>query len=164
MISKLPGISAAALLVASLSFGADSAKPDAATLMETACSTCHSLDVVTKQNRSKEDWRLLVQNMVAKGADLKPEQASAVAEYLGTKYLNRGKELVETVCILCHEFARVSTEQLTRDQWAGEIRGMLAEGAPLNDEEFELVLEYLTKTYGPQNAANGPQNTSEAGK
>lgn len=139
---------AAALLLSAAVFGAEPPRPDAAKLVQSACTTCHSLDVVTKQQRSKEDWRQVVQDMIAKGADLKPEEATAVADYLGTKYLNRGKELVETVCILCHEFARISTEALTRDQWAGEIRGMLAEGAPLNDEEFELVLDYLTKTYG----------------
>lgn len=90
--------------------------------------------------------------MIAKGAPLKPSDTAAVTEYLFSKYGNRGKELVETVCILCHEFARISTEALTRDQWAGEIKGMLEEGAPLTREEFDLVVDYLTKTYGVKDA------------
>ncbi len=155
MISRLQGISALGLLVAGVTWAgetgsANTGTPEAAKLFQSACSTCHSLDTVTQKQKTKEEWRQVVKNMVAKGADLKPEEANAVAEYLGTKYLNRGKELVESVCILCHEFARISTEQLTRDQWAGEIRGMLEEGAPLTDEEFKLVLDYLTKTYGPK--------------
>jgi hypothetical protein len=61
---------------------------------------------------------------------------------------DRARRLVENVCTLCHEFARVQRQELTKAEWAGEIRGMLAEGAPLTDEEFELVVNYLTRTYG----------------
>lgn len=110
--------------------------------------SCHTLEVITTKQATKDEWRQVVKAMVDKGAPLKPEETGVVVEYLATKYGNRGKELVESVCVLCHEFARISTEALTRDQWAGEIRGMLAEGAPLTDEEFEIVVDYLTKTYG----------------
>jgi hypothetical protein len=37
---------------------------------------------------------------------------------------------------------------LSKEEWAGVIKGMLAEGAPLTDEEFEMVVRYLAKTYG----------------
>ena len=58
------------------------------------------------------------------------------------------KDLTESVCTLCHEFTRVQRQKLSNTEWAGEIRGMLAEGAPLTDEEFEMVVNYLAKTYG----------------
>lgn len=154
MISRLPGISVAAVLFLCAS-AASGLEPEK--LVETVCTGCHSMDKITQRQATTEEWRKTVQDMVAKGAPLGPDEADAVAEYLGKKYglsedakLARGKKLVESVCILCHEFARISTEQLTRDQWAGEIRGMLEEGAPLNDDEFEMVLDYLTKTYGPR--------------
>lgn len=147
MISRLPGISVATtvLLVSGVVFAAEPAD-----LVKTVCASCHQLDVVTKKQATKQEWREVVKAMVDKGAPLKPEEADAVTDYLAAKYgkRDRAKELVESVCILCHEFARISTEALTRDQWAGEIRGMIAEGAPLTDEEFELVVDYLAKTYG----------------
>lgn len=140
------------LLCAGAAFGTEPEK-----LVETACTACHSLDTIAKKQATKEEWRKTVLTMVDKGAMLSPDETNTVTDYLANKYglstetkLARGKKLVESVCILCHEFARISTEQLTRDQWAGEIRGMLAEGAPLNDDEFEMVLDYLTKTYGPK--------------
>ena len=147
MTSRLPGISAAAFLCAAAVFGSDPAK-----LVETVCTACHSLDVVTKKQLTKTEWTEVVKTMVAKGAPLKPDEATAVTDYLNSKYGNRGKELVESVCVLCHEFARISTEALTRDQWVGEIRGMVDEGAPLTKEEFDLVVDYLTKTYGVKDA------------
>ncbi len=138
------------MLASGIAFAAEPAE-----LVKTACTTCHNLDVVTQKLVSKDEWRDVVNAMVKKGAALKPDEASAVTDYLATKYTRltpekeaRAKALVESVCILCHEFARISTEALTRDQWAGEIRGMLAEGAPLTDEEFDIVVDYLTKTYG----------------
>jgi cytochrome c5 len=144
VISRLPGISGAfALFCASVALGAEPAA-----LVEKACASCHTLEVITRQHATKDEWRQVVKAMVDKGAPLKPDETVVVVEYLASKYGNRGKELVESVCVLCHEFARISTEALTRDQWAGEIRGMLAEGAPLTDEEFEIVVDYLTKTYG----------------
>jgi hypothetical protein len=63
------------------------------------------------------------------------------------------KNLTESVCTLCHEFTRVERQRLSNTEWAGEIRGMLAEGAPLTDEEFEMVVDYLAKTYGVKEAA-----------
>jgi cytochrome c5 len=153
--SRLPGISGAfALLCASVAQGAEPAA-----LVQKACVSCHTLEVVAKKKATKDEWRETVKAMVDKGAPLQSEEVDTVVEYLSAKYAKlsaqeirkreaRGKELVESVCVLCHEFARISTEALTRDQWAGEIRGMLAEGAPLTDEEFEIVVDYLTKTYG----------------
>lgn len=123
-------------------------QPEPAKLVQTVCTSCHTLEVIEKKQATKEEWREVVKAMVDKGAPLKPGEAAAVTEYLGSKYGNRAKELVETVCILCHEFARIQSEALTRDQWAGEIRGMVDEGAPLSPEEFEMVVDYLTKTYG----------------
>jgi cytochrome c5 len=91
-----------------------------AQLAETVCGSCHTLEVVTKLQATPR----------------------AAAKH------DRAKELVESVCTLCHEFARVKRQQLSKDEWAGVIKGMLAEGAPLTDEEFSMVVDYLARTYG----------------
>jgi cytochrome c5 len=91
-----------------------------AQLVETVCGSCHTLEVVTKMQTAMQ----------------------AAAKH------DRAKELVESVCTLCHEFTRVARQELSKDEWAGMIKGMLAEGAPLTDEEFSMVVDYLAKTYG----------------
>jgi cytochrome c5 len=118
--------------------------------VETACSSCHKLEIVTKKRAGKEEWRDVVKAMVNRGAALKPEEAATVTDYLAKNFgkRDRAKDLVESVCILCHEFARVERQELTKEEWAGVIKGMLAEGAPLTDEEFSMVVDYLAKTYG----------------
>lgn len=63
---------------------------------------------------------------------------------------DRGRELVEDVCTYCHNLDRLQGKQLNREQWSGLIKGMISEGAPVTDEEFSLILDYLSKNYGPR--------------
>jgi cytochrome c5 len=121
-----------------------------AQLVKTICSSCHSLELVTKKQATKDEWRDTVKAMVDRGAALKPDEVAAVTDYLAANFgkHDRAKELVESVCTLCHEFGRIARQELSKDEWAGMIKGMLAEGAPLTDEEFSMVVDYLAKTYG----------------
>ena len=64
---------------------------------------------------------------------------------------DRGRELVEDVCTYCHNLDRLSTKQLSRDEWRGLIKGMISEGAPVTEQEFSLILDYLAKNYGRSN-------------
>lgn len=61
---------------------------------------------------------------------------------------DRGRELVEDVCTYCHNLDRLQGKQLSREEWRGLIKGIISEGAPVTDEEFAMILDYLTKHYG----------------
>jgi len=61
---------------------------------------------------------------------------------------DRGRELVEDVCTYCHNLDRLRGQELSRDAWRGLIKGMVSEGAPVTDEEFSLILDYLVKNHG----------------
>jgi len=65
---------------------------------------------------------------------------------------DRGRELVEDVCTYCHNLDRLRGKELTRDEWRGMIKGMISEGAPVTDEEFSIILDYLAKNYGKKAA------------
>jgi competence protein ComEA len=60
-----------------------------------------------------------------------------------------GKKLVEEICSFCHGLARLKGQAHTRDEWSNVIKGMVSEGAPVTDEEFSLILDYLAKNFGP---------------
>jgi competence protein ComEA len=60
-----------------------------------------------------------------------------------------GKKLVEEICSFCHGLARLKGQAYTRDQWSNVVKGMVSEGAPVTDEEFSLILDYLAKNFGP---------------
>ena len=61
---------------------------------------------------------------------------------------NRGRELVEDVCTYCHNLDRLQGKALSREEWSGLIKGMISEGAPVTDQEFSLILDYLVKNHG----------------
>ena len=68
--------------------GAQAAGGDAAakTLLETACTACHDLDLVQDQHLSKEDWQMLVNSMISKGASVENKDVPMLVDYLAKTY------------------------------------------------------------------------------
>jgi cytochrome c5 len=119
-------------------------------ILEAACVSCHGLDVVISKKLSKQRWEVLVLGMTDERVPLSKAAQAELVEYLAANFgeKDRGKELVEEICSLCHEWQRVQTQHLTKDEWAGVIKGMIFEGAPVTDGEFDQIVNYLAKTYG----------------
>ncbi len=108
------------------------------------------LDVVANKQGNREQWHAVVSDMVGRGASLNTEEAAQAVEYLAKNFgENKGRKLVEDICSLCHEWQRVKGHELTKEQWGGVIKGMIVEGTPVTDEEFNLIVEYLAKNFGP---------------
>ena len=59
---------------------------DGATLVQERCSKCHPLDRVTNARGTAAEWAAAVQAMVARGAQLTPEEETVVINYLSTTY------------------------------------------------------------------------------
>src|SRR5271169_4596353 len=62
----------------------------------------------------------------------------------------KGREAVENACTVCHSAERITRQSLTVDQWRSEVRTMVENGASLNPDEWEPVVAYLTKNFGPR--------------
>src|SRR5262245_35089641 len=50
-------------------------------IVESACSVCHATNLVTA-GHTPEDWKLLMERMLAAGAQVPPNQVATVSEYL----------------------------------------------------------------------------------
>jgi mono/diheme cytochrome c family protein len=61
---------------------------------------------------------------------------------------DKGRELFEDICSYCHSLHKVDGQQLSKEEWRGLIKGMISEGAPVTDEEFSMIVDYLAKHYG----------------
>jgi mono/diheme cytochrome c family protein len=59
---------------------------DGKELVETRCSACHDLERVVAVKRGKEDWHLIVTNMIARGARVTPAESQTITAYLGTEF------------------------------------------------------------------------------
>jgi competence ComEA-like helix-hairpin-helix protein len=62
----------------------------------------------------------------------------------------KGRDAVENACTVCHTADRIMRQSLTADQWRSEVRTMVENGASLNPDEWEPVVAYLTKNFGPK--------------
>jgi len=61
---------------------------------------------------------------------------------------DKSRELFEDICSYCHSLHKVDGKELSAAEWRGLIKGMVSEGAPVTDEEFSMIVDYLAKHYG----------------
>ena len=62
---------------------------------------------------------------------------------------NAGSDALQKVCGACHSIETVTAQRRTRAQWQENILSMISRGAKGTEEEFKLILDYLTAQYGP---------------
>lgn len=74
------------------------------------------------------------------------------------------REAFQKVCGACHSTETVTSQRRTRSQWQENINAMIARGAKGTEEEFSLILDYLTVQYGPvsPSGGRGPATASAA--
>jgi len=61
-----------------------------------------------------------------------------------------GKVLVERICKNCHDPEQATSERMNREEWTKTLEKMIEAGAVGTDEEFNQILEYLVKNFGPE--------------
>ncbi len=59
---------------------------EAKKILESACTACHDLDLVSSQHLSKDDWSGIVSSMVAKGASMADKDIPVLVEFLAKTY------------------------------------------------------------------------------
>jgi len=59
---------------------------EAKPIVERSCTACHGLELITTVRLSKEMWRDIVLEMVARGADLREKEIPVVTDYLAEHF------------------------------------------------------------------------------
>ena len=62
-----------------------------------------------------------------------------------------GRKEVEAACFACHAADLLAQQRLTQKQWTAAVEKMVRWGAPLQDADKSVVIEYLSRHYGPKN-------------
>lgn len=60
-----------------------------------------------------------------------------------------GKDIVVRKCTQCHDASQFALQRKSGDDWDQMITQMTSNGLTLTDEEYGIVLDYLTKNLGP---------------
>ncbi len=61
---------------------------DGAALVQERCTACHPISRVEGARFSAADWKTVVDTMIARGAQLSPQEEIAVVSYLAANYGN----------------------------------------------------------------------------
>jgi competence ComEA-like helix-hairpin-helix protein len=59
------------------------------------------------------------------------------------------RKLLTKVCGGCHKLDIVTNHRGNKDQWRATIEAMVIKGADATDDEFNAIIDYLAKHYGP---------------
>jgi cytochrome c5 len=136
---------------------------DGRDIVAVACSQCHYLGTIAKIRDGAPGWRVYVNNMVLRGAQLTPAEIDKVVDYLSlnlgpganlppakpvTLPEGRGKDLVETRCGLCHDLERVATAKRQKGAWPVIVNNMVAWGATATPDETKTMTDYLAANFG----------------
>ncbi len=120
-------------------------------LLNSGCGGCHDLRPVQTSARDRDGWNEVVQNMLQKGADVADKDIPVLLDYLVEHYGplpdGRGKDVVLTVCTMCHDLKRIRQGNRSPEEWMETLNSMLNEGAPLSDADYPVVLAYLAKNF-----------------
>jgi cytochrome c5 len=127
---------------------------DGEQIMNAACGSCHDTGLIQTAARNEKEWTETVDRMVGLGATLSDEDRPILIKYLvkahGPMPDGPGKDIVLNTCTICHDLSRIKSVRHTAEEWEETLIAMLNEGAPLSDDNFPIVLRYLTKNFGAE--------------
>src|SRR5206468_2033715 len=83
----------AAISLAGYSAAAQTTLPNAPAkdVVQNSCTLCHQLNVIMNAGHTPEEWARIVGDMINKGAQVAPAQASVVTQYLASNFPPRAR-------------------------------------------------------------------------
>ena len=60
-----------------------------------------------------------------------------------------GKDLINKTCTACHAITQVTSVRRPKAQWADTVDQMIARGAPVSEEDYPAIVDYLAKNFSP---------------
>jgi len=136
-------------------------------LVAVACTQCHGLKLIVSLRDGPVGWRRFVDDMILRGAQLNPQEADTVAQYLAKSFgpgtspmqsglktdplpAGDGGKLVESHCALCHDLGRVTTVARSKEEWNNTVNNMMARAGTnvASQDEILTMASYLATHYG----------------
>ena len=139
-------------------------------VINSACTSCHGVDLITGRTATREEWVAIVDRMKTYGTNLSAAQTTTVIDYLAKSFGKggaapapgaqtaqnsdeAGKALLNGVCASCHAADLTTSKQATRAEWEQVIDTMKGYGATLDAAQTATLLDYLEKNHGMKTAA-----------
>ncbi|MGH9752156.1 MAG: hypothetical protein ACREA2_05175 [Blastocatellia bacterium] len=132
-----------------------------AELARDRCLSCHEADMIVSQRLSRQGWTREVEKMIRWGAVASEAEKEVLIAYFASHFKprsaanpaaanERGKQIFEEKCLLCHEADLTEQQRLARQGWTREVDKMIRWGAVVTDAEKEPLIDYLFSNFGPR--------------
>ncbi len=72
-----------------------------------------------------------------------------------------GKDVTIRTCTKCHSITNITGNHKDKDGWTATITKMVGYGATGTDDEFQAILDYVTKNYGLDTPPAAPPSTAK---
>lgn len=73
----------------------------------------------------------------------------------------KGKDYVSTICQQCHGLEAITGSQRSLEEWRNVVNDMVSNGAAMQEDEVEIVSQYLAKNFGPSAAPDKTEKKEE---
>ena len=85
-------------------------------------------------------------------SELQPVAAASIAQAASDDHPEMpsgpGKDVTIRTCTKCHSITNITGNHKDKDGWTATITKMVGYGATGTDDEFQAILDYVTKNYG----------------
>ena len=75
-----------------------------------------------------------------------------------------GREIAARACLTCHSSDILRQQRLTEAQWGASVKKMTGWGAEVSEEEKDVLVQYLSSHFGPENDRFQPVVTRPIGR
>ena len=127
-------------------------EPTGQQILEKSCQGCHDLRPVHTSAKDAKGWTETVAAMVDNGAEIDEKHTPVLVRYLvinhGPVPDGPGKTILLNTCTMCHDLGRIKSAPRSAEEWEETLISMLNEGAPLSEEQFVVIHDYLSKHFG----------------
>jgi cytochrome c5 len=136
-------------------------------IVAVACTQCHGLKLIAALRDGPMGWRHFVNDMILRGAQLTPQEADTVAQYLAKNFgpgtspmqsglkseplpAGEGAQLVQSHCPLCHDLGRITTVGRSKEEWNNTVNNMMARAGNnvATQDEILTMVGYLAAHFG----------------
>jgi cytochrome c5 len=144
-------LAAAGLLYAATGSTAQQNEP-AEKIINVSCTGCHDIRTIQTAAMNADGWTKTINTMVEKGAKVPAADLPVLIKYLAQHHGpvpdGPGKAILLNTCTMCHDLKRIRLGHRSAEEWEETLGSMLNEGAPLSEEQFPIIHEYLSTHFG----------------
>ena len=140
---------------------------DAKDIVAKACNQCHGLALIAQMRDGRVGWQEMVDNMILRGAQVKPDEMKLTVDYLFENFgpskgamqspkgavltlpEGAGKQAVESHCVICHDAGRLTASRRSAADWEVTVTRMMHwADIKVTPDEMKQMTAYLTAQFG----------------